>query len=189
MKSRSGLFILFFVIVLLPSEILAQRVMSDDILEKYESYQRPKKKFKFSKKQSIAELKALTVLPVDTSAIYISSVFFSYQNATYYTYTRFFSNGEVFISHEYKSIPTEQECNDLSYGKWGMYAVKGDELIMEIYVRGFPSHYWYNYIKVEGDKLKYYKRIVGKWNKHTEALNLVEEKMQVKLTNFTIIWK
>lgn len=184
MKKR--LFILFFVAVLLPSEIWAQRVMSDDILEKYESYQRPKSKFKFAKKQNIAVLKALKVLPIDTNAVYVSS---SYQNAPYYRYTRFFSNGEVFVSHEYKNSPTEQECNDLSYGKWGMYSVKDDELIMEIYMRGFPSRYWYNYIKVEGDKLKYYKSIVGRWDKHTESTNFVEEKKQVNLTNFTINWK
>ena len=189
MKSKSRLFILFCVIVLMPSEILAQRVMSDDILEKYESYQRPKSKFKFAKKNKIAELKALTVLPVDTNAVYVSGKFDTYQNDTLYTYYRFFKNGEVFLSHEYKSFPTEQECNDLSYGKWGMYAVKGDELIMEIYVRGFPSIYWYNYAKIEGDKLKFYKRIVGKWDKHTESINFVKEKKQVKLTNFTINWK
>lgn len=187
MKKR--LFILFFVAVLLPSEIWAQRVLSDDRLEKYYSYQRPKSKFKFAKKQNIAELKALTVLPVDTNAVYVSGSFDSYQNDTLYTYYRFFKNGEVFLSHEYKSSPTEQECNDLSYGKWGMYAVKENDLIIETYAHGFPSRYWYSYIKVESDRLRYYKRVIGRWDKQTEAMNFVKVKKPVHLTNYTINWK
>ncbi len=183
------LFFLFFVITLFPAEILAQRAISDDILKKYYSYQRPKSKFKFAKKQNIAELKALTVLPVDTNEVYVSGVFNSYEKDTFYTYTRFFNNGEVFISHEYKSSPTEQECNDLSYGKWGMYAVKENDLIIETYAHGFPSRYWYSYVKVESDKLRYYKRVIGRWDKQTETMNFVKVKKSVKLTNFTINWK
>jgi hypothetical protein len=189
MKTKVRLFVLFCVIVLLPSKILAQRLKSDDILKKYESYQRPKSKFKLYKKNKIAEHKALKVLPIDTNAVYVSGMFDKYQNDTIYTYFRFFSNGEVFLSHEYISFPTEQEFNDLSYGKWGMYTVKEGELIMEIFVRGFPSVYWYNYAKIESEKLKFYKRIVGKWDKHTEFINFVKEKRQVNLTNFTINWK
>ena len=192
MKSKFRLFLLLFVLMVLPVETWGQRVMSDEILKKYESYQHPKIKFKFAKKQYLNQLKELTVFPIDTNAVYVSGRFDTYQNDTLYAYYRFFENGDVFLSHEYKNFPTETECNDLIYGKWGMYAIKGDELIMEMYVRGFPSVYWYNFAKVDEDKLKFYKRIVGKHHKHTESINFVKYKKQVKLINFRIeseMWK
>lgn len=176
--------ILLSIILLFPSEILGQRAISDEIYNKYYMYQRPKCKFKFARKKNIEDIKAISILPIDTNSIYISRTL----NESLYIYIRFFSGGEVFISHEYRSMPSEQECNDLSYGIWGMFAVNGNELIIETYVRGFPSKYWYSYLKTEKNKLTYYKCIVGRWNRQTEKMNLVKEKKSVKLTNYTINW-
>jgi hypothetical protein len=176
--------------LLLPaaSESFAQRAMSDDILEKYESYQRPKRKFRFAKKSNINALKAMAELPVDTNSVYISSSFFSHQNVLYYRYTRCFSNGEVFISHTYKTPPSDQECNDLTYGNWGMYSIKGTDVIIEVYVRGFPSRYWYNYAKCEGDKLKYYKWVEGRVLSHTQTVDTEAIKRRVSINSRRIPW-
>ncbi|MCK9480186.1 MAG: hypothetical protein M0R38_00285 [Bacteroidia bacterium] len=122
---KSKLFILFFVITLLPSEIWAQRLLTNEELKERDySYQHPKKKFRYDKKKHVRRLKSLSILPVDTSAVYTSSSFNSNLKDTTYYFLRFFSIGEVFISYEYKSMPIEKEYNDLAYGNWGIYNFK-----------------------------------------------------------------
>lgn len=188
---KSKLFILFFVITLFPAEIWAQRVLTnEDLKEKDYSYQHPKKKFRFDKKKYVRHLKALSPLPVDTTTAYISSSFNSNLKDTTYYFFRFFSTGEVFISYEYKSIPTEKECNDLTYGNWGMYNFKKGDLIIETRVLHDFVAFHYNYAKIDmNGNLRFYKRRLGKWGGSTMSLNYTLIKTSVNLTNYTINWK
>jgi hypothetical protein len=188
---KSKLFLLFFVIVLFPVEILAQRVLTNEELKENDySYQHPKKKFKFAKNKYIARLKTLTPFPIDTNAVYTSSSFNSNIKDTTYYFFRFFGTGEVFISYEYRNMPTEKECNDLTYGNWGMYNFKKGNLITESRVLHDFVAFHYNYAKIDkNNNLRFYKRKLGKWGGSKMVINYTLTKKQVKLTNFTINWK
>lgn len=109
--------------------------------------------FKLKKKNFV--LKDTTI--VDTSCVYISKYHVWEDSTNRVSYTRFFSNGRVFKSGDYLSLPTESEFNNLDYGRRGYYYIDEDGyVVMEFYVN-VEDGYVLSWVKKEDDMLVSYK--------------------------------
>ena len=170
------------------NNMLAQRAISDDLYKKYYSYQPPKKKFKFENKISDYNNQKDNTHSLDTNVIYLVTYFDSIKNDTFFSYSRFFGNGIFFVSDEYLSFPSEKEINDLSYGSYGFYIIKENELIIETYVHGFPSQFWYTYGRFQDDGIYFYKQTIGKCSPKSFDVNRKAVKTVISPQNFEIIW-
>lgn len=186
-----GLFLQFNLCV----ELRAQRLLSEEELkEKEYSYQPPKKRFMFYKaKHRLKTIKNFHLAGIDTNAVYVGIDSLKFQGDTItYGYLRFFSTGEVFISYDYLSFPTEEEFNDLSYGFWEfLKVVNKHEIIMESYVHNTMVHFHYDYMKVLGDTIFFYKYRIGRPIRlgAVEYVNCKFVRHPVNFTNREITWK
>jgi hypothetical protein len=71
---------------------------------------------------------------IDTNAVYIDYKIKEYSNFddgpdTLYYFERFFKNGQYFQSGYYCSFPTDEEFNDLAYGRRGYYIINNDSIL------------------------------------------------------------
>jgi hypothetical protein len=54
---------------------------------------------------------------------------------TMFTFIRFYSDGRVFVSFPYRTMPTTEQIMDLSYGKYGRYVTREtNKVIVELYM-------------------------------------------------------
>lgn len=161
---KQGFIIILFSLIFLPEKIVAQRVETDENLKKYFSYQPPKRRFKFFKKKHLEKtINAFVPSGLDTNAVYLTTDYIEGEKRNEYGYVRFFSNGVVFMSYDYRGKLSEAELNDLSYGRWGAYKIMdANELIMEIYINESMTHFHYCSAKIAGDVIKLYKVKMGK---------------------------
>lgn len=111
---------------------------------------------------------------IDTNSVYIHYFHRDQKHDSLFFFLRFFSNGQVFKSDYYLSIPNEKECNDLNYGKKGFYTIKDSIIIMEFYLNDYDG-YWLYYYKKNKNIFEYIKV-----RKRNTLFLILEEKKQTK---------
>lgn len=97
-------------------------------------------------------------LHIDTNVVRVDGVYFSEWEITnlekkkvkQYYFIRFFSDGRMYFSCAYCSFPKAAELNDLNYGSYGYYSVKGNDVKIETYAEYAKYHFEFGLI--EGDK-------------------------------------
>lgn len=70
---------------------------------------------------------------IDTNAIYVEKF-----NRDY-SFIRFFSDGRVFESHNLNYFPTNEDINNLGYGRAGYYKIVENELVIETFTFVAPA--------------------------------------------------
>jgi len=109
---------------------------------------RPKSKFKFRKKRYI---KKINFTQIDTNAVYLTI----YSDSSY-TYMRFFKDA-VFQSGSYKSKPSGQELENLTYGVWRCYTMTRKGLLVVAIPKKFEmdSKWIYYFGNIYSDKFEF----------------------------------
>lgn len=184
-------FLLWIVISTSSLSVMAQRTYpKEDDVSKYFLTQKLKKKFCFNKeKYKRATVINFAKTGIDTTVVYISSVFNPGTNTIQYTFSRYFSTGEVFSSEYYNSMPTEEQCNDFTYGGWFLIRIKDDgKILSESYTR-FLRTWVYSWLRVEEDSIVTYKERYTRfpWGA-TDRVNHIEKKYKVKLYAKKVDW-
>ncbi len=87
---------------------------------------------------------------VKTTAIYVNT-FMDDGNVMKYSFLRFFPNGKVYISCLYRSFPTNDELNDLTYGDYGEYRLDSTRLTIETH--SASAGYYYQYYEVRRNEV------------------------------------
>jgi len=106
---------------------------------------------------------------IDTSVVYISKnkvtqnwYLPGYDNTGYY-FIRFFKNGQYFESGLFHSIPSDDECNNLTYGERGYYKIKKDNtLVVATYINPYDGYLIAHY-RVGENGLFLFKTVQFKW--------------------------
>lgn len=186
--------VILSLILLISFDTDAQRAISNKFYQKFNEKfpQVPRNEFKFNKRKYINRLKNKNIWNlIDTNAVYISKFYFSQINDSAYSFSRFFSTGEIFISDPYLTIPTDSQCNDLSYGKWNMYTIKNNgDIVIETPAYGDFVKWYYNYGNIEDDKITWYKTHLGRLiTNANQRIHFVWYKKKVKLYNYKITWE
>jgi len=151
-------FILFSISFLLSVFGYGQPVISWDAQEKMPVYSHSKdKKFKLEKKKIV--LKDTTL--IDTNYVYIYKSVINVDGHainpdTMYYFVRFFKNGQVFVSDYFRSEPTIQECNTITYGKRGYFTIKDNVLVIELFINTYDG-YWFSYYKKHKNSIMCFK--------------------------------
>lgn len=126
----------------------AQPQMTSEQIKSF--YKHKTKKFKLSRYNfsladtSVIDTGSIYVLKIEEDSVYRYLIPELQQEPVYYTFLRFFKNGQVFKSGLYHSIPSNEEANDLVYGEHGYYIVKGDQIILEVFLlanKSFQNFY------------------------------------------------
>jgi len=109
---------------------------------------RPKSKFKFRKKRNI---KKIDFVKIDTNAVYMTMNLDSS-----FSYMRFFKDA-VFQSGPYKSRPSGQELENLTYGVWRCYTMTRKGLLVVATPKRFEmdSRWIYYFGNIYSDKFEF----------------------------------
>jgi hypothetical protein len=102
--------------------------------------------FKLIKKQG---------LRIDSTKVRLDGIYMLSDSGSKKTYTfyRFFSNGRVFRSCNYCSIPDSSQLNDLNYGSYGYYRIDSNMIKIETFAP-YPRYY-FKYLKINGKEIEY----------------------------------
>lgn len=128
----------------------AQQALTKEQQEKY--YPAKKRKFKLAKKVFVLTDTSV----ITTNAVYVNEQLpIAQEQYATYVYFRFFNDGRMFISYPYKSYPSAEEFNDLSYGEYMRYVIEdGGRIKMEVV--GNYNKLAFIYGKSYGDKIMTY---------------------------------
>ena len=119
---------LLFVLMVFGFALHAQRALTDEQTKRYQ----PPATLEYFLSSQPFELKDSTVISV--SAVYVSKQYLCAEKCdTLYNFMRFYSDGRVFVSFEYKSYPSVDEIKDDQYGKFGRYVVQMNQIKVELY--------------------------------------------------------
>ena len=101
-------------------------------------------KFKYAEKHSEA-ISATTTSPLDSDAIYYSRFIDPVFQDTIYDYLRFFPEGQLYRSGNYRQVPTEEDVTheNLQRGYHGYYYIEDMVLHMEIYIDRYSDKEYY----------------------------------------------
>jgi hypothetical protein len=133
--------------------VSCQPVISWDQQELLYSYNKAHKKTKYMKLRGKFQLQDTAV--IDTNAVYIfmnRRYYYDMEKPdTVYYFRRFFKNGQYFLSGDFYTIPSDNECNNIDYGKRGYYTIKDSILTTETFDNPYDGYYFsYYIIKEEG---------------------------------------
>jgi hypothetical protein len=164
MENKIILFAIISLLFLFPYNVISQRIEDDETLKTFFSYQPPKKRHKFFKREFLdSTINRFRKSGLDTNAVYILKQYFPDEKKTVYSFSRYFATGEYFASHGYSSFPNEEQLNDLTYGRWGMFYIdKRNVITVEFYIHESMTHFHYTKSIVEEKGIRCIKYTIGK---------------------------
>lgn len=108
----------------------------------------------YKKKKKYADYYQL----IDTSAVYLV------KDNDDSGFIRFFSNGLFYKSFEYRYPIAREEFNKLDYGKWGMFKVSRNGIVLEWKEHtSFPPNFMYYYGEIFENKIIFRKLKFGRF--------------------------
>ncbi len=166
----------------------AQKALTPDESQKMDRFQKLMRKFKYSRNK-FRQRRDFSL--VDTNAVYLSSYYDETTKKMLYIFMRFFANGAVYSSRSYASEPSPEELAMVNYGRWEMWITRKGEVLVERYIRNSMRHFEYEYGKLNGDRLTFYKYKIGKAPRgKVEHADLgTYRKKPFRFTNHDIPWK
>jgi hypothetical protein len=192
MENKSIFFLGLMLILHFPYKVKSQRIEDEETLKTFFSYQPPKKKHRFFKRKFLdSTMKRFGRSGLDTNAVYILKQYFHDEKKTIYSFSRYFSTGEYFSSHGYSSFPTDEQFNDLTYGRWGMFYIDKKNIItVEFYIHENMTHFHYTKSQIEQNGIRCLRYTIGRNIINTYfPCKSFKEKYQVALTDFSTRWR
>lgn len=165
-----------FSLILGNSFLYSQAVIPFSEQKRY--YEQNKIKYELSKypfKLSDTEL-------ISTNAIYIHKFFpvIQSQHDTSFSFYKFFSDGRIFASGTYLSVPNKEERVNYIYGYFGRYILNDSTVTIEIY-SGFGTGVWFFFGKCSSERISLYKM-----SRKLSGGGIDKQKMKLELNSF---WK
>ena len=144
----------------------------------------------------------IQIMP-DTNAVYLyHSVYTGGDSAlSHYSFQRYFGNGRVYTSKVFKTMPTEEDFNQMPVHKWNRWEggqkhyydiTKQGHLRRETFVNNLDGYFW-GYARVYPDsivnfKVHHARGFYGRCCAVKHDVHAVSVRNEVELTNFNVDW-
>ena len=141
-------------------------------------------KYRLAKKSHTINKEIYKIL--DTNSVYVSKYIFYHSgglDSSYY-FTRYFGDGKLFLSKEYKKEPTIVDFNNMLDGQKAYYDItKKGYLRLESFINGLDGYYYY-YAKIYKDSIVTFMHKTQLFFGAKDNVHYVEYKINVNLNRF-----